>query len=66
MIRSQVQYSVQLEQWLMEGNYPKIVQTRSTVPAPLYRHFMDTLVDTVRSVSWFHSLLYIVFGFCLA
>lgn len=33
----------------MEGNYHKILQARSTVPAPPYRYFMDSLVDTVRS-----------------
>jgi len=46
--RIYIKYSVHLEQWLMEGNYHKILQARSTMPAAPYKYFIDMLVDTVR------------------
>jgi 26S proteasome regulatory subunit N12 len=43
-----IKYVVQLEQWLMEGSYNKILAAHKTLPAPFYNHFMTMLDDTVR------------------
>jgi len=45
-----VRYIVQLEQWLMEGAYNKVLEARSSMPSDLYRYFMDLLSTTVRCV----------------
>lgn len=37
-----------LEQYLMEGSYNKIFQTKGKVPAQSYNFFMDILIETVR------------------
>ena len=43
-----VQLIIQLEQWLMEGTYNKVLEARSNVPDPSYAHFMEKLLDTIR------------------
>jgi 26S proteasome regulatory subunit N12 len=43
-----IQHPVQLEQYLMEGSYNKVVAAASQVPAESYKFFMDILVETVR------------------
>ena len=42
---------VQLEQWLMEGAYNKVLAARQNLPAPQFAHFMDLLATTVRCAS---------------
>lgn len=44
-----IKHPIQLEQYLMEGSYTKIIETRDNVPSPTYTHFMDDLVETVRN-----------------
>jgi len=46
-----IKYSIQLEQFLMEGNYNKIFEhtSPSAQPAKPYNYFMDLLIGTVRS-----------------
>jgi len=46
--KAYIKYPVQLEQWLMEGSYNKILQARKSIPSPSYAFFMDILVETVR------------------
>lgn len=43
-----VRYIIQLEQWLMEGAFNKVLEARTSVPAESYRYFMDLLSATVR------------------
>jgi len=43
-----VGHVVQLEQWLMEGAYNKVLAARQHLPAPSYFYFMDLLATTVR------------------
>eukprot|EP00295_Goniomonas_pacifica_P021354 CAMPEP_0175869308 /NCGR_PEP_ID=MMETSP0107_2-20121207/35893_1 /TAXON_ID=195067 ORGANISM="Goniomonas pacifica, Strain CCMP1869" /NCGR_SAMPLE_ID=MMETSP0107_2 /ASSEMBLY_ACC=CAM_ASM_000203 /LENGTH=267 /DNA_ID=CAMNT_0017187333 /DNA_START=11 /DNA_END=814 /DNA_ORIENTATION=- len=42
-----IKFPIQLEQYLMEGSYNKIL-TGSDVPAASYKFFIDILADTVR------------------
>jgi len=44
----EIKYPVQLEQWLMEGSYNKILSAGKTLASPHYSYFMSMLVDTVR------------------
>ena len=46
---------VQLEQWLMEGAYNKVLAARQQLPAPSYAAFMDLLATTVRYVNNFRA-----------
>ncbi|KAL4445895.1 hypothetical protein ABPG77_009094 [Micractinium sp. CCAP 211/92] len=39
---------VQLEQWLMEGAYNKVLAARESASSEYYRHFLDQLSSTVR------------------
>jgi hypothetical protein len=39
---------VQLEQWLMEGAYNKVLDARPKLPDPSYEYFMEKLLSTVR------------------
>ena len=39
---------VQLERWLMEGAYGKVLDARSTAPSEYAAHFLDALASTVR------------------
>lgn len=43
-----VAFVIQLEQWLMEGAYNKVLAARDTAPSDLYRYFLDLLATTVR------------------
>ena len=38
----------QLEQWLMEGAYNKVLDARKSVPDQSYAYFMEKLLSTVR------------------
>ena len=42
------QFPVSLEQYLMEGAYHKILQSRASMPSPQFQVFLDMLVSTVR------------------
>ena len=44
----QVQYPIQLEQFLMEGCYHKVFSKQSPPPLPHAQFFLDTLLATVR------------------
>jgi hypothetical protein len=39
---------VELEQWLMEGAYNKVLDARARAPTDYHRHFLDQLSSTVR------------------
>ncbi len=43
-----IQLVIQLEQWLMEGAYNKVLDARKTVPDESYAYFMEKLLSTVR------------------
>eukprot|EP01006_Ploeotia_vitrea_P046918 TRINITY_DN67072_c3_g3_i1.p1 TRINITY_DN67072_c3_g3~~TRINITY_DN67072_c3_g3_i1.p1 ORF type:complete len:314 (+),score=192.79 TRINITY_DN67072_c3_g3_i1:137-943(+) len=43
-----VAFPVQLEQYLMEGSYNKVLKARGDVPMSYYSFFMENLVNTVR------------------
>eukprot|EP00808_Paulinella_micropora_P027213 g6071.t1 len=43
-----IQYPVELEQRLMEGNYNKVLRARKMLPMPEYAFFTDMLAKTVR------------------
>jgi 26S proteasome regulatory subunit N12 len=43
-----IKFPILMEQYLMEGNYAKIVSARNDVPAEWYLYFMDILTTTVR------------------
>ena len=47
---SSIQLVIQLEQWLMEGAYNKVLNARKTVPDESYAYFMEKLLTTVRCV----------------
>ena len=51
---------IQLEQWLMEGAYNKVLAARQDMPAPQFAHFIDLLATTVRCVTgmlaWQHHV----------
>ena len=38
----------QLERWLMEGAYNKVLDARKSVPDQSYAYFMEKLLTTVR------------------
>lgn len=44
-----VQHPLALEQYLMEGRYNKLFDTKSSAPAECYNFFVDILLDTVRN-----------------
>ncbi|KAL1449578.1 hypothetical protein WDU94_002070 [Cyamophila willieti] len=44
-----ISHSLQLEQYLMEGNYRKIFLAKEVVPSPRYNAFMETLINTTRN-----------------
>mmetsp|Transcript_17296 Transcript_17296/g.56606 ORF Transcript_17296/g.56606 Transcript_17296/m.56606 type:complete len:265 (-) Transcript_17296:985-1779(-) len=44
-----IKHAIDLEQYLMEGSYHKVMAARSNVPAESYRYFMDLLAETVRA-----------------
>ncbi|CAB3980216.1 26S proteasome non-ATPase regulatory subunit 8-like [Paramuricea clavata] len=43
-----IKHPVQLERFLMEGNYNKVFLARGNVPAKSYHVFMDILINTLR------------------
>lgn len=43
-----IMYVIQLEQWLMEGAYNKVLDSRMEVPDQSYTYFMEKLLSTVR------------------
>ena len=43
-----IAYVVQLEQWLMEGAYNKVLAARQDAPSDLFIPFMHRLASTVR------------------
>ena len=44
-----IKHPVHLEQYLMEGSYNKVWNSREKVPAPEYLFFIDILMETIRS-----------------
>lgn len=43
-----IRQPVQLERYLMEGNYQKIMEAQKDVPKDYYPYFMERLMETVR------------------
>merc|ERR1711962_222861 len=43
-----IENPVQLEQFIMEGKYNKVIDTRYNVPAESYKFFIDVLLVTIR------------------
>lgn len=43
-----VQLAIQLEQWLMEGAYNKVLEARRNAPDQSYAYFMEKLLSTIR------------------
>lgn len=43
-----IKQPVQLERYLMEGNYAKVLEAQKDVPKMYYAFFMERLIDTVR------------------
>merc|ERR1711884_828722 len=41
-------HAIQLERFIMEGSYNKIIIGRGNVPSPGYIFFIETLIDTIR------------------
>lgn len=41
-------HAIQLERFIMEGSYNKIIIGRDNVPSPGYVFFIETLIDTIR------------------
>jgi len=41
-------FPIELERWLMEGSYNKVLSARSNIPLPSFKFFMDKLMVTVR------------------
>lgn len=46
--RVYIKFALQLEQWLMEGSFGKILKAGKTLPAPQFAFFVDILSQTVR------------------
>ena len=58
---------IQLEQWLMEGAYNKVLAARQDMPAPQFAHFIDLLATTVRCVTtpvYGNIMLWLLFFNC--
>lgn len=45
---SNIAFPIQLEQYLMEGSYNKVLEQRSKVPNPFFKFFLGQLLETVR------------------
>jgi len=43
-----IRHPIALEQYIMEGSYPKVRAARADVPNETYTFFMDILMDTIR------------------
>ena len=52
-----VAQATQLEQWLMEGAYTKVLGARQSAPDPAYGYFLDKLQATVRCSPMCHASL---------
>jgi 26S proteasome regulatory subunit N12 len=48
-----IRHPVNLESWLMEGSYSKVWNAREEAPAEEYKFFVDSLMGTIRFVSFF-------------
>jgi len=44
-----IKHPIQIEQFLMEGNYNKLFLAQSNIPSESYGYFIEILIDTVRS-----------------
>lgn len=51
-----ISHVVQLEQWLMEGAYNKVLDARPNLPDPAYGYFMEKLLSTVRYAHAFTAM----------
>ena len=65
-----IENPVQLEQFIMEGKYNKVIDIRYNVPADSYKFFIDVLLVTIReeigkSIKTFQSLDYSTIFFFL-
>lgn len=43
-----IDYALRLEHYLMEGSYSKIREEKNAMPDPIFAHFVDMLMVTVR------------------
>ena len=43
-----LKHPVNLEQYIMEGSYNKVILAKGNVPAESFKFFMEILLDTVR------------------
>ena len=43
-----IRFPIELEQFMMEGSYNKVLKARSEVPSDSYSLFVDILLGTVR------------------
>jgi len=43
-----IKHAIQLERFLMEGSYNKIIISKDNVPSQAYQFFVDILIDTIR------------------
>jgi 26S proteasome regulatory subunit N12 len=43
-----LKHPVNLEQYIMEGSYNKVILAKDNVPAESFKFFMEILLDTVR------------------
>jgi len=43
-----ISFPVELERWLMEGSYNKVLSAKSSIPMNVFSFFMDQLMVTVR------------------
>lgn len=46
-----ISVAVNLEQYFVDGNYFKILQTKQNVPLQIYNFFIDKMIETVREES---------------
>ncbi|CAJ0647434.1 18004_t:CDS:2 [Entrophospora sp. SA101] len=46
-----IKHPVHLEQYLMEGSYNKVWNSRDKVPAPEYLFFIDILMETISEIA---------------
>lgn len=44
-----IKHAIQLERFLMEGSYNKIIVAKDNVPSPLYEFFVGILINTIRA-----------------
>jgi len=43
-----IKHAIQLEQFMMEGAYNKVIKSKHNIPDPLFTFFIDMLMNTVR------------------